>query len=277
MFGAPTSQSIPRNWVECHEWFEGRRHKDRDYRKLGAGNTTVWHRGYQNDKPIYGIQLHSTDIITYYPDGAYDLDSYDSHLTNSRRDDAGAPVIRSARAMGVPKPYLLDCDRRWDLRGANQLYPYGVPARDLKFNSTDVLTHIDGVPAAEYKELVRVPDKEAQKLRRRVLRRTRALLKPWCTATEQLGDEVGEWGFDLMDLEMWLEAIDKGEFDSDEAAAGAFIEKFWSTSKYSWRNQTPAFALDAELNKLQPSHDRTDRMLWDTVEVHPSDLPKYLG
>lgn len=278
MFGVPTSQVIPRNYREARDFFEARRHKHNNYRRLPCGNTEVTLYGWVGEDPIYSIKLYATDIIIYYPDGSVKLDAYDSVTTNSRRIDAGAPVIRGAKAMGVPKADRLDHETRWDITCG--LYPYGIPAVEIVLDPQGRVSLIDGVPEAEYTEHVVVPDVEAQKQRRRVLRRTRQLLTPWAQAIETIHGNAREvsgiWSFDGMDLEMWLEAIDKGKYESEDAAIERFVQQYW-TGAYRWDAKPPLKALDGELTKLQPGKNKLDRQLWDTVEVHPSKLPELLG
>jgi len=278
MFGIPTSQIVPRNWLEAHDFFEARRFKNNDYRNLPCRNTSVYHRGYRDGEPVYAIQLYATDIITYYPDDTVELDAYDSATTNSRRDDAGAPRIRSATAMGMgmtkAQSDRMEYDKRWDVW--DKRFPYGVPAVDMKLDAQGHVTHLDRRPVEEFREHVMVPIPEAQKARRKVLRRTRNYLRDWCHAVAEMNpDEGGYWEFDEMDMESWLAAIDKGEYATEADAVAAFVDNHWCGGCPMLNS--PDKALEAQLKVFAPAADKRDRSMWKAVPVHPSQLGEYLA
>lgn len=278
MFTPTSTADLPRNWEEAHKFFEGRRNKSNTYRTTSKVNTEVHLRGScEAGHPIYAIQLYYTDIITYHHDGRVALDPYDSATTDARRNDAGCPVIRGARAMGIPKADRLDQPVRWDFRWFNRQlakqYPYGVPAVPIVVKDGE-LVEIDGVDPDHYKEALRVPDTAEQKKRRRVLARTRNLLKDWCRLTEQMDPAVMvRWTFDETDCELLLDRYIPKQGEAD--AVAEFIDRFVDRSR-DWRAEPPTKALEYRLRIFQPAQNKDDRVLWDTVDVKPEELETWL-
>ena len=228
---------------------------------------------------MYSVRLHHTDIVQYRPDGTVKLEAYHSVTTNSRYDDCGMPVIRTANAMGIPKADRLECASgrwafTWFSETLRERYPYGLPSEDIEINAdrTEVLT-IDGVPASEYKEAVRVPIPDKHRERRSVLARTRALLKPVCQLLE-VDTEMLRFEFDEMDAEILLRDAAAG--DADEVVSTFMDQHTYSHPLWTTPVNPPVKALEAQLRKLQPSVDKFDNRLWTDLMVNPADLPKEL-
>ena len=274
---------IPKNWLAAHDFYTARRFKGNRYRNIG-GNTSVVQRGWQGNAPIYAVLLYITDIITYYPDGSMDLDAYKTKTTNARRDDAGKPTIHRAVNLGMTaaKANRLEDETRWSFhgRGITERFPYGLPARDLKLDKNGHVTHIDRCPIDDFKEGVLMPIKDAQKERRRVLRRTRELLKPWAVMTEALG-QSGYFDFDFglagcADCEAFIRAA---EIDEAEAIH-EFIGAHWTSgvNARGWvQHFPPVGALEVRIRHMQPAQNHSDKTLWRMEYVHPSNLDELLG
>ena len=264
---------MPKNWLAAHDYFTNRRHKHNLYRKL-AVNTEVRARFMRDfDLPAYEVWLYNTAIITYLPDGGIELDCYESNTTNSRRGDAGMPTIRSATAMGVPRPKFLEHGVRWDFGRTRftdmaERYPRGLPPFDLKIDAEGVVTHLRGEPIERFTEGVRVAIPEAQKERRALVAQARKLLKPWCLLMEAATDVRGTWDFDADDL---IVAFSKGTTSDQQKW---LIDKHWvdgATKFVVWAN-SPIAALGDALKPLNPSANHHDKTLWRWEQVRPTDL-----
>ena len=275
MFGVPSHcPDMPGNYSQARDFFEARRAKTNDYRTIpGFRNTEV--RIIERPAagaPAYAVKLYATDIIIYYPDGRVFLDAYDSATTNMRRNDAGMPEIRTASAMGIPKKDYLEWNARWDLR--SQKYPYGLPACDLLLGPHGDVEEIDGKPAADFLEGVRVPKPDAQKLRRSLVRRVRKLLVPYCQALDAMGGDVINFDFDLSDCEELLswayDGVDKAQLVVD------FVEAHQDWYRFNCLGSTMK-NLQRALGRLQPGQNKHDRDLWDWEMVRPEDLAKVIG
>jgi hypothetical protein len=225
------------------------------------------------DLPAYEVWLYSTPIITYLPDGSLELDCYESRTTNSRREDAGMPTIRSASAMGVPRPKFLEHGVRWDFGRTRftdmaQLYPRGLPPFDLKIDAEGVVTHVRGEPIERFTEGVRVAIPEAQKERRRLVGQARKLLTPWCFLVEATAGERGTWDFDADDLRV---AFSKGQAAHQQKW---LIDKHWvdgATNNVAYPYE-PSVALMHATCRLLPSTNHHDKTLWRWEQVRPTDL-----
>lgn len=284
MFGTPTSMALPRNWARAHAFFEGRKFKERRYRNTERGNTAIHHIGFwpmpEGELPVYSVRLYATDIVQYRPDGTVKLEAYHSATTNSRYDDCGMPVIRTAKAMGIPKADRLEyASGRWYFgwfsSALREKYPYGVPSVDIEINAdrTELLT-IGGVPASEYKEALRVPIPDKHRERRSVLARTRALLKPVCQLLEVGNGQYLRFQFDELDAEILLRDAARG--NADEVVSTFMDQHTYSHPLWTTPTNPPVKALEAQLRKLQPSVDKFDNRLWTDLMVNPADLPKEL-
>jgi hypothetical protein len=264
---------MPKNWLAAHDYFSNRRHKHNNYRRLSA-NTEVRARFMRDfDLPAYEVWLYSTPIITYLPDGGIELDCYESRTTNSRRNDAGMPTIRSAASMGVPRLKFLGHGRRWDFGRTRftdmaEMYPRGLPPFDLKIDAEGVVTHVRGEPIERFTEGVLVAIPEAQKERRRLINQARKLLKPWCLLMEAATDVRGTWDFDADDLRV---AFSKGT-SSDQQKW--LIDKHWvdGAVKYTASSYEPSVALMHATYGLLPSTNHHDKTLWRWEQVRPTDL-----
>ena len=264
---------MPKNWLAAHDYFTNRRHKHNNYRRLSA-NTEVRARFMRDfDLPSYEVWLYSTPIITYLPDGSLELDCYESRTTNSRRDDAGMPTIRSATSMGVPRPKFLEHDRRWDFGRTRfpdmaEMYPRGLPPFDLKIDPEGVVTHVRGEPIERFTEGVRVAIPEAQKERRRLINQARKLLTPWCFLVEATAGARGTWDFDADDLRV---AFSKGQAAHQQKW---LIDKHWvdGAAKFVVAAKPPTAALGDALKHLNPSANHHDKTLWRWQQVRPTDM-----
>lgn len=276
---------IPRNYAEAKRFFEDRRFKYRNFRTV-ANNTDVVEL-YGEGPNAYGIKLHNTIIITYYHGGEVAMDNYDSYTTNSRRTDAGKPVIRSASSMGVPKDKRLLMNRRWDVghRADGVDLPYGLPAdRPLLFDSTGSI-----VGAAELTEEIWVPRVEDQRERKALLRWTRKHLLSVVHSMEQLDafpPGLAEWGCNASDLAglkaKWEEAKCVGQ---RSVVLANFIDRELEITPMA--HGIPfhvAYSLGQRLKALTPSAALSSRTpfsnppaeLWDQKTVRCADLPLYL-
>ena len=265
---------MPRSYAEAKRFYEGRRRQHDTFRSLR--NNTEVRIINRLGEPAYAVKLHATDIIIYYPDGRVFLDSYDSKITNSRRDDAAVPTIRSASAMGIPKRDRLEYEYRWDIRQTGK-FPYGLPALDLLLGPDGFVEEIDGKPIDQFVEHVRVPIPEAQARQKKVLGRARQILTPWCRAQDAMDAPVHAFECDFSDFDALVSDVDSG-MDAD-ARVAEFIQQFaytmdvWALRK---SHQTMDF-LRAAIAKEQPANQKHDRTLWKWAPVRPADLAEVLA
>ena len=266
---------MPKNWLAAHDYFSNRRDKHKLYRRL-AVNTEVRARFMRDfDLPAYEVWLYSTPIITYLPDGGIELDCYESNTTNSRREDAGMPTIRSAASMGVPRPKFLEHGMRWDFGRTRftdmaEMYPRGLPPFDLKIDAEGVVTHLRGEPIERFTEGVRVAIPEAQKERRRLVGQARKLLKPWCVLMEATTGVTGVWDFEVWDLPKLDGLAESCELDNSGALAEV-LNDHW-TQGTRWNSVPPVAALERELTQFLPAQSEACKTLWRWQQVRPTDL-----
>jgi len=274
-FGATAPlTTMPKNWLAASQFFNNRRDTYKNYRRL-TPNTEVRCGGYPRgfDEPTYEVWLYNTAIITYYPDESINLDCYDSATTNSRREDAGMPTIRSATSMGVPRPKFLEHERRWDFARTRwpamaDKYPNGLPAYDLRVNAEGVVTHLRGEEIERFREGKRVAIPEAQKERRRLIKQARKLLTPWCFLMEATTGARGTWDFDVDDLRV---AFSKGQAAHQQKW---LIDKHWvdGATKFLLVAKPPIAALAYRLTRLAPAQNHHDKTLWRWEQVRPEDI-----
>lgn len=154
-FDGPEARDLPKSWEQARALFDRADKRRGGARGKVAHNTTVEERRYMRhsgNESSYAVRLHSTDVVTFHPDGSIELNTggWQTPTTRDRMQRCG---VRVSMHLGIP-----------GVRHGNSELPY-VDGMMLKFRS-------DGTPGMAWYRNTSLPSGTLDEIRRR---RTRNL------------------------------------------------------------------------------------------------------
>ena len=133
------------DYGDCHDMWKTRQRK--------LGNNTYLVRENTPEGPVYGIQLHGTEVVRYYPDGSVTLHTggYRTQTTKSRINSYVPSHLMT---------FLCQRNHRWYVQRPPRRYP--IPLNELSTRARaralaidDQLEFEEGMRLVPYPELER--------------------------------------------------------------------------------------------------------------------------